>query len=144
MYQQSLRHQGMNVTLLTFSSNCWGFWDELTTFFCPSTNGLGDPSRLGRKADSDTGEFLDEPLSLVLLCISSFHWRRNDASSSSSLPSSQKKSVTVKKKVNLAKCMTTGRTLCVLSTYTSMTCQVSHHTVQCLPSNLAQGLTNNA
>ena len=60
MYQQSLRHQGMNITLLTFSSNCWGFWDELTTFFCPNTNGLGDPSRLGRKADSDTGEFLDE------------------------------------------------------------------------------------
>ena len=106
------------ITLLTFSSNCWGFWDELTTFFCPNTNGLGDPSRLGREADSDTGEFLDEPLSLVLLCISSFHWRRNDASSSSSLPSSQKKSVTVKKN---AKCMTTGRTLCVLSTYTSMT-----------------------
>lgn len=69
----------------TFSSNCWA---TLTEFFLANNRGLGDPSRLGWEVDSIVGEFLDEPLSLADRWISSRHSRRNEASSSSSLPSS--------------------------------------------------------
>ena len=60
----------------------------LEEFLVSKSSGLGEPSRLDGEGDSTEGEFRDEPLSVTVRLISSFHSRRNDASSSSSFFSS--------------------------------------------------------
>ena len=60
----------------------------LEEFLVSKSSGLGEPSRLDGEGDSTEGEFRDDPLSVTVRLISSFHSRRNDASSSSSFFSS--------------------------------------------------------
>ena len=62
--------------------------DVLEEFLVSKSSGLGEPSRLDGEGDSTEGEFRDDPLSVTVRLISSFHSRRNDASSSSSFFSS--------------------------------------------------------
>ena len=79
----SARAQPRNSTFSSLVSDV-----VLEEFLVSKSRGLGEPSRLDGEGDSTEGEFRDDPLSVTVRLISSFHSRRNDASSSSSFFSS--------------------------------------------------------